>query len=77
LPNKQNKIWEDGFRAGQTLEYRLPYPDGSREAKVWLEGWVQGLHVPERLSDDLCESNVPSHSLVSLWRRFFRKLFRR
>lgn len=34
----------DGFRAGQELLSRCPYPPGSPDARDWLEGWAVGLH---------------------------------
>lgn len=35
---RRRKVWMNGFRAGQALLRRCPYPPGSADARDWLEG---------------------------------------
>jgi hypothetical protein len=37
---RRKKLWMDGFRAGQELVSRCPYPPGPLDARDWLEGWA-------------------------------------
>lgn len=86
MPSSKKSIWQEGFRAGQALESQLPYPDGTAEAKAWLEGWVQGIHVNGQLpsepedfdiEDTEMEDRGPDEPPPSSWKRLFRTLFGR
>jgi hypothetical protein len=81
LPSSKQSIWLKGFRAGQALESQLPYPDGTAEAKAWLEGWAQGIHVkgqpPSEPEDSDFEDSEPEAPPSSRWKRLFKTLLGR
>jgi hypothetical protein len=76
----------EGFRAGQSLESQVPYPDGTAEAKAWLEGWAQGIHVSGQLpsepeANDLdgreIDGGEPEAPRPNRWKRLFKTLLGR
>jgi hypothetical protein len=86
LPSSKNGIWLEGFRAGQALKHQLPYSAGTPEAKAWLEGWAQGIHVnghspfmAEKVdfSGRGVQSNKVGILAPSRWRRLLEILFGR
>jgi ribosome modulation factor len=49
----EREIWSAGFAHGQALSEVAgicPYPHGSDEADVWLDGWYQGALKTDGLS---------------------------
>jgi hypothetical protein len=86
LSISKKSIWLEGFRAGQALESRLPYLEGTPEAKAWLEGWAQGIHVNGQpplifeemdFDDSEVESSRTEDPPPSRWKRLLKTLIDR
>lgn len=63
----QREIWSDGFAYGQVLSDAsgvCPYPRGSEDADVWLDGWYQGALMRDGLSYRDGPATRPSSNLV-------------
>lgn len=41
--SRYKTVRDEGFKAGQVLGSRCPYPDGTQEARQWEIGWAQGV----------------------------------
>ncbi|WP_157272244.1 hypothetical protein [Azohydromonas aeria] len=85
--NNKKRIWLEGFHAGQALDNKLPYSDGTPEAMAWLEGWVQGIHAnghspgkheSSTFDDSEFEDSVDTKEAAkphsSRWKQFIKNL---